>query len=119
MVIYGTRRRPRSASSWSPAIPGVIVGIFLAAMIYGWFGSAPARAATFRTPPAERRASLVRVWPSLLLILLVLIMLYPASQRRPRSARWRPARRADRRCVRPPHVAEAIDALSRPSAPRR
>src|SRR5207253_8464789 len=58
-------------------IPGIIVGVFLAAMIYIWVWISPQHApATFRTPPAERRASLIRVWPSLLLILLVLIMLY-------------------------------------------
>ena len=39
-------------------------------------GSPSHAPATFRTPPAERRASLLRVWPSLLLIVLVLILLY-------------------------------------------
>jgi C4-dicarboxylate transporter DctM subunit len=58
-------------------IPGVIAGILLGVMIYLWVVISPSHApATFRTPPAERRASLLRVWPSLLLIVLVLILLY-------------------------------------------
>ena len=78
MVIYGIATQTSIGKLLvAGVIPGVIVGVFLAAMIYGWVWLSPQHApATFRTPPAERRASLVRVWPSLLLILLVLIMLY-------------------------------------------
>src|SRR5205085_5942586 len=58
-------------------VPGIIVGILLAVMIYGWVWFSPQHApATFRTPTAERIASLKRVWPSLLLIFLVLVLLY-------------------------------------------
>src|SRR6266404_4963908 len=78
MVIYGIATQTSIGKLLvAGVIPGVIVGVFLAAMIYGWVWLSPQHApATFRTPPAERRASLIRVWPSLLLILLVLIMLY-------------------------------------------
>ena len=43
-------------------VPGVIAGILLAVMIYVWVWLSPQHApATFRTPKAERRASLTRV----------------------------------------------------------
>ena len=55
----------------------LLVGAFLAALIYIWVRLSPQHAPdAFVTPMAERRASLLRVWPSLLLILLVLLMLY-------------------------------------------
>src|SRR6476661_6755285 len=78
MVIYGIATQTSIGKLLvAGVIPGIIVGILLAAMIYGWVRLSPQHApATFRTPPAERRASLVRVWPSLLLIGLILIMLY-------------------------------------------
>jgi len=58
-------------------VPGIIVGILLAVMIYLWVVVAPKHAPeTFRVPSAERWASLVRIWPSLLLIAIVLAMLY-------------------------------------------
>jgi tripartite ATP-independent transporter DctM subunit len=78
MVIYGIATQTSIGKLLvAGVVPGVIVGVLLAAMIYGWVWLSPQHApATFRTPTAERRASLVRVWPSLLLILLVLIMLY-------------------------------------------
>src|SRR5713101_998142 len=64
MVIYGI-------------VPGIIVGVLLAVMIYLWVVVAPKHAPeTFRVPSAERWASLVRIWPSLLLIAIVLVMLY-------------------------------------------
>src|SRR6478672_10502463 len=78
MVIYGIATQTSIGKLLiAGVIPGVIVGIFLVAMIYIWVWVSPHHApATFRTPPAERRASLLRVWPSLLLIGLILIMLY-------------------------------------------
>jgi tripartite ATP-independent transporter DctM subunit len=78
MVIYGIATQTSIGKLLiAGVIPGVIVGVFLCAMIYGWVVIAPSHApATFRTPTAERWASLARVWPSLLLILIVLAMLY-------------------------------------------
>ena len=79
MVIYGIATQTSIGKLLiAGVIPGIIAGILLAVMIYHLGrGSARSHApATFRTPPAERRASLMRVWPSLLLIVLVLIMLY-------------------------------------------
>ena len=78
MVIYGIATQTSIGKLLiAGVIPGIIVGIFLCVMIYGWVVVAPAHApATFRTPKAERWASLTRVWPSLLLILIVLAMLY-------------------------------------------
>src|SRR5689334_17911569 len=78
MVIYGIATQTSIGKLLiAGVIPGLIVGVLLAVMIYGWVRLSPQHAPeAFRTPPAERRASLVRVWPSLLLILLVLIMLY-------------------------------------------
>src|SRR3954454_193591 len=78
MVIYGIATQTSIGKLLvAGVIPGVIVGVLLAAMIYGWVWLSPQHAPeAFRTPRAARRASLIRVWPSLLLILLVLIMLY-------------------------------------------
>ena len=78
MVIYGIATQTSIGKLLiAGVIPGVIAGILLGVMIYLWVVISPSHApATFRTPPAERRASLLRVWPSLLLIVLVLILLY-------------------------------------------
>jgi tripartite ATP-independent transporter DctM subunit len=78
MVIYGIATQTSIGKLLvAGVIPGIIVGILLAAMIYGWVRLSPQHAPeAFRTPRAERRASLLRVWPSLLLIVLILIMLY-------------------------------------------
>src|SRR6266446_6730337 len=58
-------------------VPGVIAGILLAAMVYLWVVVSPKHApSTYHVAAKERWASLVRVWPSLLLILLVLVLLY-------------------------------------------
>jgi C4-dicarboxylate transporter DctM subunit len=78
MVIYGIATQTSIGKLLiAGVVPGVIAGVLLAAMIYLWVVISPSHApATFRTPPAERRASLLRVWPSLLLIFLVLVLLY-------------------------------------------
>jgi len=78
MVIYGIATQTSIGKLLiAGVIPGVIAGVLLGVMIYLWVVISPSHApATFRTPSAERRASLLRVWPSLLLIVLVLIMLY-------------------------------------------
>src|SRR2546423_11010678 len=78
MVIYGIATQTSIGKLLiAGIIPGIIVGIFLCVMIYIWVIVSPKHApATFRTPSAERWASLRRVWPSLLLIVLILMMLY-------------------------------------------
>jgi C4-dicarboxylate transporter, DctM subunit len=78
MVIYGIATQPSIGKLLIAGIvPGIIVGILLAAMIYLWVVISPTHApTTYRVAHHERMASLVRIWPSLLLIALVLIMLY-------------------------------------------
>ena len=78
MVIYGIATQTSIGKLLIAGIvPGIVVGILLCVMIYVWVRVAPSHAPeAFRTPSAERWASLRRVWPSLLLIVLVLILLY-------------------------------------------
>jgi tripartite ATP-independent transporter DctM subunit len=78
MVIYGIATQTSIGQLLiAGIIPGIIVGILLAVMIYLWVLISPQHApATFRVPRAERRASLLKVWPSLLLIVIVIFMLY-------------------------------------------
>jgi tripartite ATP-independent transporter DctM subunit len=78
MVIYGIATQTSIGKLLvAGVVPGIIVGVLLAVMIYVWVWLSPQHApATFRTPKAERIASLTRVWPSLLLIFLVLVLLY-------------------------------------------
>ena len=78
MVIYGIATQTSIGKLLiAGIIPGVVVGVLLCVMIYAWVRIAPSHAPeAFRTPSAERWASLRRVWPSLLLIVLVLILLY-------------------------------------------
>lgn len=78
MVIYGIATQTSIGKLLIAGIvPGIVVGIFLCVMIYIWVRVAPSHAPkAFHTPPEERWASLRRVWPSLLLIVLVLILLY-------------------------------------------
>src|SRR5581483_3412450 len=78
MVIYGIATQTSIGKLLvAGVIPGIIVGILLAVMIYVWVALSPQHApAAFRTPMSERLASLTRVWPSLLLIVLVLVLLY-------------------------------------------
>ena len=61
-------------------IPGIIVGLLLALTIYVWAVLRPQDAPS--TPPvtsAERWAATWRVWPSLMLILVVIILLYSGA----------------------------------------
>ncbi len=78
MVIYGIATQTSIGQLLIAGIvPGLMVGVLLAAMIYLWVLISPSHApATFRVPAAERWASLLRVWPSLLLITIVITMLY-------------------------------------------
>src|SRR5204863_3159805 len=78
MVIYGIATQTSIGKLLIAGIvPGIIVGILLAAMIYLWVVISPKHAPeTYRVSTRERWASLIRIWPSLLRILLVLMLLY-------------------------------------------
>jgi C4-dicarboxylate transporter DctM subunit len=78
MVIYGIATQTSIAKLLiAGVVPGIIVGIFLALAIFAWVYIRPQDAPqTYRVSSAERWASVLRIWPSLLLILIVLILLY-------------------------------------------
>ena len=78
MVIYGVATQTSIGKLLiAGVVPGIIVGIFLAIAILIWVRVSPSHAPeTYRVSTAERWASIKRIWPSLLLILLVLILLY-------------------------------------------
>ena len=78
MVIYGIATQTSIGKLLiAGVIPGIIVGILLAASIYVWVTLSPSHAPeTFRVPKKERWDSVLRIWPSLVLILIVLILLY-------------------------------------------
>jgi C4-dicarboxylate transporter DctM subunit len=58
-------------------LPGILLGIVLSLTIFIWVMIKPSHApGTYRTSWAERWRSLFRIWPSLLLILIVLVLLY-------------------------------------------
>jgi tripartite ATP-independent transporter DctM subunit len=78
MVIYGVATQTSIGKLLiAGVVPGIIVGIFLAIAILIWVRVSPSHAPeTYRVSTAERWASVKRIWPSLLLILLVLVLLY-------------------------------------------
>lgn len=78
MVIYGVATQTSIGKLLiAGVVPGIIVGIFLALAILVWVRVSPSHAPeTYRVSAAERWASVRRIWPSLLLILLVLVLLY-------------------------------------------
>src|SRR5258708_27980995 len=78
MAIYGIATQTSIGKLLLAAVvPGIIAGILLAVMVYLWVVISPTHApSTYRVSAQERWASLVRIWPSLLLILLVLVLLY-------------------------------------------
>ena len=78
MVIYGIATQTSIGKLLiAGVIPGIIVGILLAASIYVWVTLSPSHAPeTFRVPKKERWDSVLRIWPSLVLIFIVLILLY-------------------------------------------
>ncbi len=78
MVIYGIATQTSIAKLLiAGVVPGIIVGIFLALAIFAWVHIRPQDAPqTYRVSSAERWASVRRIWPSLLLIFIVLILLY-------------------------------------------
>src|SRR5262249_21381414 len=106
MVIYGIATQTSIGKLLiAGVVPGIVAGILLAAMVYLWVVISPKHApSTYRVSARERWASLVRIWPSLLLILLVLLLLYTgvATPTRVRARRF--ARRRDCRGVRPSHL---------------
>src|SRR5262252_11125849 len=73
MVIYGIATQTSIGKLLiAGVVPGIVAGILLAVMVYLWVLVSPKHAPeTFRVPTAERWASLVRVWPSMLLIAIV------------------------------------------------
>jgi C4-dicarboxylate transporter DctM subunit len=78
MVIYGIATQTSIGKLLiAGVVPGIIVGIFLALAIFAWVYIRPQDAPrTYKVPLAERWASVLRIWPSILLILIVLILLY-------------------------------------------
>ena len=78
MVIYGIATQTSIGKLLIAGIvPGIIVGILLCVTIYLWVLVSPSHApTTYRVTAAERWASLGRIWPSLFLIALVLLLLY-------------------------------------------
>jgi tripartite ATP-independent transporter DctM subunit len=78
MVIYGiTTQTSIGKLLIAGVVPGIVVGVFLIIAILVWVRIRPAHAPeTYVVTRAERWASLRRIWPSLLLIVLVVALLY-------------------------------------------
>ncbi len=78
MVIYGIATETSIGKLLiAGVIPGVVLGIFLSLAIYIWVCIAPSHAPrTHRTSWAERWKSLYRIWTSIFLILMILVLLY-------------------------------------------
>lgn len=78
MVIYGIATQTSIGKLLiAGVVPGIIVGIFLAITIFIWVTINPSHAPKTKPVPwVERWSSIRRIWPSLLLILVVLTLLY-------------------------------------------
>jgi tripartite ATP-independent transporter DctM subunit len=78
MVIYGIATQTSIGKLLiAGVVPGIIAGIFLALAIFLWVVFRPQDApVTQRVPWRQRFDSMRRIWPSLLLILIVLALLY-------------------------------------------
>jgi tripartite ATP-independent transporter DctM subunit len=78
LVIYGiTTQTSIGKLLIAGVVPGIVLGVFLVLAIVVWVRLRPAHAPeTSVVPLAERWASLRRIWPSLLLIVLVVALLY-------------------------------------------
>jgi C4-dicarboxylate transporter DctM subunit len=78
MVIYGIMTQTSIGKLLiAGVVPGIIVGIFLVLAILMWVKVSPAHAPeTYVVSAAERWACLRRIWPSLVLIVLVVALLY-------------------------------------------
>jgi C4-dicarboxylate transporter DctM subunit len=78
MVIYGVATQTSiGALLIAGVIPGIVLAILLTICILVWVTVCPSHAPkTVRVPWRERWMSLARIWSSLLLILIVLVLLY-------------------------------------------
>jgi C4-dicarboxylate transporter, DctM subunit len=78
MVIYGISTQTSIGKLLiAGVVPGLIVALFLTLAILVWVRVRPSHAPeTYVVPARERWASLGRIWSSLLLIVLVVILLY-------------------------------------------
>jgi tripartite ATP-independent transporter DctM subunit len=78
MVIYGIMTQTSIGKLLiAGVVPGIIVGAFLILAILTWVKVSPSHAPeTYVVSASERWACLVRIWPSLLLIVLVVALLY-------------------------------------------
>ena len=81
MVIYGIATQTSIGKLLiAGVVPGVILALLLTAAILVWVRVRPAHAPeTYVVPASERWASLRRIWPSLLLIALVIALLYTGA----------------------------------------
>ncbi len=77
-IIYGVTTQTSIAKLLiAGVVPGIIVGILLSLAIFIWVAVRPQDApATYRVSWTERWVSIYRVWPSLLLITIVIVFLY-------------------------------------------
>jgi tripartite ATP-independent transporter DctM subunit len=78
MVIYGIMTQTSIGKLLiAGVVPGLIVGAFLILAILVWVTVSPSHAPeTYVVSASERWACLLRIWPSLLLIVLVVALLY-------------------------------------------
>jgi tripartite ATP-independent transporter DctM subunit len=78
MVIYGIATQTSIGKLLiAGVVPGIIVALFLTVAILVWVRVRPTHAPeTYTVPARERWASLGRIWSSLLLIVLVVVLLY-------------------------------------------
>jgi tripartite ATP-independent transporter DctM subunit len=81
MVIYGIATQTSIGKLLiAGVVPGVILALLLTVAILVWVRVRPAHAPeTYVVPASERWASLRRIWPSLLLIALVIALLYTGA----------------------------------------
>jgi C4-dicarboxylate transporter DctM subunit len=81
MVIYGiTTQTSIGKLLIAGVVPGCIVAVFLVVAILVWVRVRPSHAPeTYVVSSPERWASLRRIWPSLLLIALVVVLLYTGA----------------------------------------
>jgi C4-dicarboxylate transporter, DctM subunit len=78
MVIYGIATQTSIAKLLIAGVmPGIVTGILLCLSIFIWVYIRPQDApGSFQVPLAERIASVRRIWPSLLLIAIIMFLLY-------------------------------------------
>ena len=81
MVIYGIATQTSIGKLLiAGVVPGIILALLLTLAILVWVWVRPAHAPeTYVVPASERWASLRRIWPSLLLITLVIALLYSGA----------------------------------------